>query len=99
MLSNVTFTNNSEDMSSQLDGITSYPIVNGSFEFKTLKIYGQVGHQYYFIVYSQAIQNHDKIDLIYSNEKIDDFNLYFYFFPLQIRICDPGYAYIVTNNL
>ena len=98
MLSNSTYTNKTEDMSSQIIGVTSYPIVNGSFEFKELTIYADVAQQYYIIVYSQAIGNNNTLDMIYSNEKEDIDNLYFYSIPVIVSICDPGYVYTALFN-
>ena len=85
-------------MSSQIVGVNSYPIVNGSFDFKGLTIYGETSLQYYIIVYSQAIQNNEPIDLIFENEGIDENNLYFYSIPLNITICDPGFVYTPIFN-
>ena len=74
MISNKTYTNKMEDITSQINGVTQYSIVNGSFEFKKLTIYGEAGHTYYLIVYTQAIENNT--GLIFNNEKIDESNLY-----------------------
>ena len=74
MISNKTYTNKMEDITSQINGVTQYSIVNGSFEFNKLTIYGEAGHTYYLIVYTQAIENNT--GLIFNNEKIDESNLY-----------------------
>lgn len=74
-------------------------ILNGSFQFESLSIYGEAFKTYNLRVYPNFLQkNNYFIDNSIPNEIISE-GAYFYYFPLKLYECDYGQILLVVCKI
>ncbi len=61
-------------------------------------IHGEINKTYYLQIMAQVIEKKNKQTILSKNEIIDINRNYYYSIPIEISLCNPGYAYINFQN-